>query len=394
MSDQIPNAYDDSNIDRSELNVGNAASKNKKLALLGFGIVCVIIIVTAGYFMVKTLTKEEVIAEDKTTNNNAAITKVSTSKMDNNGAFFDAMKKKKEREKRLAELKAAQAARLEAARLAKLAKKPIVIKRTSTKDPVVVAKQPKPTAARPRSNGKAPQTPEQRRLERNIMLKLGTGGSKTASTQQTDDSYNVATFSNGSASYRGDGGLDFLLPHGSSIPCALYTQIISDYAGFVTCRVIQDVYSANGAVLLVERGSLISGRQSVALEQGKSRLFTTWADIETPLGMSIKIDSLGAGRLGAAGSEAWIDNHYMQRFGGAILLSVIDDGLKALGERAKKSSTGGLGFDSSEDTGSDIASKALDSSINIQPTGYSKLGQRINIIVARDIDFSTVYELE
>jgi len=205
-----------------------------------------------------------------------------------------------------------------------------------------------------------------------------------------DDSLTTADFTNGVAYKRKSGGLDFLMIHGTSIPCALVTQIISDYEGIVKCQVIQDVYSANGSALLVERGSSISGTQKVALEQGKSRIFTNWSTIETPHGVSIRIDSLGTGALGAAGSEAWVDNHYAQRFGGAILLSFVDDALGALSE--KLSSKDDVQFDNSTQNASDMAAKALDSSINIAPTGYAYIGQRINILVARDIDMSGVYQ--
>ncbi|MGD6739552.1 hypothetical protein ACP5PY_25755 [Photobacterium leiognathi subsp. mandapamensis] len=37
-----------------------------------------------------------------------------------------------------------------------------------------------------------------------------------------------------------------------------------------------------------------------------------------------------------------------------------------------------------------MASKALENSINIPPTGYVPIGTRLNILVARDIDMSNV----
>ena len=39
-----------------------------------------------------------------------------------------------------------------------------------------------------------------------------------------------------------------------------------------------------------------------------------------------------------------------------------------------------------------MATEALKNSINIPPTGYINQGSRINIIVARDVDFGSVYE--
>lgn len=212
-------------------------------------------------------------------------------------------------------------------------------------------------------------------------------------TAKVNTSLDTPDYADGSASVSKAGYQDFLLKHGSVIPCALYTQVISEQSGFVTCRVTQDVYSANGAALLVERGSLVSGSQNVALESGQARVFTAWSTIDTPLGVSIKIDSLGTGALGAAGIDAYVDNHFSERFGGAILLSFVDDALATASNRLSQSDSE-VTFDNSSSNASDMASKALDSSINMSPTGYANIGQRINILVVRNIDMSSVYQFE
>ena len=210
------------------------------------------------------------------------------------------------------------------------------------------------------------------------------------SSVQTNTDLDTAEYAPGHASVSNKGYQDFLLQHGTFIPCALYTQIISEYSGYVTCRVVQDVYSSNGAALLVERGSLVSGTQNTTMELGQARVFTNWSTIDTPNGVSIKIDSLGTGPLGAAGIDAEVDEHYWKRFGGAIMLSFVDDALASASNLAKPDS--GVTLDASSDNVSDMASKALDASINIPPTGYAHIGQRINILVVRDIDMSNVYQ--
>lgn len=390
MNSDIPNAYqnDSDNLDRSSLNIGNSRKGNKKLGIFIFIVISILIILTASYFMMTSLTKPEEVIPDPNEALNASGTQVESSALANNNNFFDALKARKEREK----TEAIRLSEESAKRLAQNTPKPIIVKKSVAPAPSVPI-QPKPRIPQQRQDNRSKEiTPEQRKMSGSLMIPLGTGATEQ-SPQATDNTYNVTAFENGSASFRGRNALDFLLIHGSVIPCALYTQIISDYEGFVTCRVIQDIYSANGATLLVEKGSLISGRQRVALEQGKSRLFTNWSDIETPYGVSIIINSLGAGRLGASGSKAWIDNHFMERFGGAILLSFIDDGLDILKDSLAES-TDGLSFDNSTSSANEMATKALESSINIKPTGYSKIGQRINIIVARDIDLSTVYQYQ
>ena len=214
--------------------------------------------------------------------------------------------------------------------------------------------------------------------------------SVTEDAESYDDSLDSSTFRPQKALVRRKGERDFLMKNGTSIPCGLYSQIISDYEGIVKCYVTQDIYSANGVALLVERGSSVMGTQKVSLEPGKNRVFTKWSQIETPEGVVVPINSLGTGQLGAAGNEVWVDNHYPERFSGAILLSFVDDALAT----AMDSVTSDVVTDSSVDNVGNIAEEVLSRNLDIKPTGYTKIGQRINIMVVRDIDFSDVYALE
>ncbi|QNT57905.1 bacterial conjugation TrbI-like family protein [Neisseria musculi] len=95
------------------------------------------------------------------------------------------------------------------------------------------------------------------------------------------------------------GSLDFLLGRSTGIPCGLLTRIVTTHPGITKCQVLDDVYSANGKVLLVEKGSVIHGEQQSALMQGQTRVFAAWTTLETPNGITVVIDSLGADPLGA-----------------------------------------------------------------------------------------------
>ncbi|KGS13366.1 hypothetical protein ALP73_200057 [Pseudomonas coronafaciens pv. garcae] len=185
----------------------------------------------------------------------------------------------------------------------------------------------------------------------------------------------------------------YLVSHNTYTRCALYNEIISTHPGLVDCRLTDPLYSADGSTVIAEAGDKLTGEQTVQVGPGETSVFTTWTELETRSGARAKLDSLGAGPMGASGTEAWINRHYMQRFGGAVMLSFIQDALQAASNTTQKSSgSGGYTVNNSEQNVESMANKALDSTINIPDTGHLLPGTVITVIVARDIDFSSVFE--
>ena len=186
--------------------------------------------------------------------------------------------------------------------------------------------------------------------------------------------------------------LNLLLPRGRVIDCGQKTSIVSTHPGFVSCVVAKDIYSANGSTLLIERGSEAFGESREPLKQGQESLPVLWTTIRTPRGVMVDINSLATDALGASGIPAYIDHHTGERFGGAVMLSLISDIGQALANSAG-SGSGTIRLTTTATAGQDLASKTLESTINIPPTGYSLQGSAIKIFVARDMDFRSVYEL-
>lgn len=180
--------------------------------------------------------------------------------------------------------------------------------------------------------------------------------------------------------------LDYLLKRGTSIPCALETGIDTTLAGFVVCKVTNDVYSANSKTLLIERGASIFGEQQSTLKQGQERTFVLWTRIDNPSGVTANLDSPATDQMGYNGVPGYVDTHFWQRFGGAILMSFIKDfsaSLKKDNPSTQNTSQGG----------SDIATETLRNSINIPPTLTVRPATVVYVLVARDINFSSVYTL-
>ncbi|WP_142416695.1 type IV secretion system protein VirB10 [Bartonella massiliensis] len=191
---------------------------------------------------------------------------------------------------------------------------------------------------------------------------------------------------------------DLLITQGTQIDCTLETKIITSQPGMTTCHLTRDVYSTSGRVVLLDRGSKVVGFYQSGIQQGQTRVFVQWSRIETPSGVIVNLDSPGTGPLGEAGIGGWVDRHFWERFGGAIMVSIIGD----LGEwvRGKINGSSTENKEKPERSQSQgpqhaesIVNDVLQSSINITPTLYKNQGERVNIFVARDLDFSNVYSL-
>ena len=185
---------------------------------------------------------------------------------------------------------------------------------------------------------------------------------------------------------------NFTLAAGTIIPCTLQTAIDSGLPGFVKCILPQSVRSMTGAVTLLDRGTQVIGQIQQGLIQGQDRLFILWTRAVTPQNVAVDLASPAAGARGRAGVSGAVDNHFMERFGAAIMLSVIGGSLQAASNAAQTGS-GNSYFQYLNTNTNQIANTALQSTIDIPPTLRKNQGDNVSIFVARDLNFSRVYKL-
>jgi type IV secretion system protein VirB10 len=181
----------------------------------------------------------------------------------------------------------------------------------------------------------------------------------------------------------------FLLGKGAFIDCTLETAIDSTLPGMTTCIAATDTFSADGTVVLLERGTKLVGETRGQVQQGMARIFVLWTEARTPTGVVVPLSSPGTDELGRSGLPGEVNRHFWQRFGAAILMTVINGAVQGLVN--SQNSSGSVVV--SPSTTTDVMSEVLKGTINIPPTVTKAQGDRIQVFVARDVDFRPVYAL-
>jgi type IV secretion system protein VirB10 len=186
-----------------------------------------------------------------------------------------------------------------------------------------------------------------------------------------------------------------LLPKGAFIDCTLETAIDSTYEGMTTCIGASDIYGADGKVVLLERGTKYVGEQRGTPRQGQGRVFVVWNEARTPTGVVVQLASPGTDELGRNGLPGFVDTHFWDRFGAAILISVIDGTMQAIAAHQQSGTNvgSGGGVVLGPQGSRDVITEVLRSTVAIPPTVIKNQGERIQILVARDVDFRSVYAL-
>jgi type IV secretion system protein VirB10 len=187
----------------------------------------------------------------------------------------------------------------------------------------------------------------------------------------------------GPAQARADVDPKTTVTQGTMIPAILETAINTDVPGYVRAVVSQDVRSFDGTRVLVPRSSRLIGQYQSGLQGGQKRAYVIWTRLIRPDGVSVALASPAASFDGSTGLEGKVSTHFFQRFGSAMLLSVIG-GLSAVGTGGASIILGG---------GQSAASAAVQQGDKIGPTVRVGIGQPIRVFTSRDLDFSRVPRL-
>lgn len=201
------------------------------------------------------------------------------------------------------------------------------------------------------------------------------------------------------------------LAKGTLPDCTLLTAILTDQPGFLKCMLSAPVMSMDGKVVLMETGTTLEGEYTQGLQAGQKTIFTLWSRAVTPNFVSVQLNSPGTDALGRAGTSGEVDNKWFERFAGAVFFSLFEDAKQIYiardDARASQRSNGNAYGDTynigtqgtlsqlstTGSTTQSIVEEMLKQGSQLKPSLYKNQGEIVKIFVARDVDFSTVYEL-
>lgn len=214
---------------------------------------------------------------------------------------------------------------------------------------------------------------------------------------------------------------DAMIAEGTMIRGFLETAINTDLPGMVRAVVREDVYSLDGRRILIPKGSRLTGEYRSGLVRGQKRVFIVWNRVIRSDGVSVDIVSPGADSLGRGGLGGRVDTHWLERYGNAIMLSLVggvseylsslahdNDGSQqrqvttvdpvtgqsitvTYGGNGSQRDARSIAFDKSSTALQQLAQEAFRDSQNIPPTIYVDQGTPVVVFVRRDLDFSALY---
>lgn len=177
----------------------------------------------------------------------------------------------------------------------------------------------------------------------------------------------------------------YLLPAGSVISASLITGLRSDLPGLVTAQVTSPVYdSPTGRILLIPQGSRLIGSYDSVVAFGQKRALIVWQRIILPDGSSLQIDNVPAtDASGYAGLQDKVDFHSWALLKGVALSTLLGVGsqLTVTGESDLVQAI----RESTQQNVSHAGDQLTSRNLNIQPTITIRPGTTVRLVVHKDL---------
>ncbi|TPG46004.1 hypothetical protein EAH89_25615 [Roseomonas nepalensis] len=177
--------------------------------------------------------------------------------------------------------------------------------------------------------------------------------------------------------------------------CELQTALNSERPGPFFCLTDKPIRSQAG-VLLMEKGTTITGTYDSQVGQGQERINGLNAFAITPSGIPVPLGAQAGDSLGRTGMAGNVNTHWRERFGSAALL-LLSQGAVNIAQDAVRSGLSGSGSTSINIQGAGLdraITDALGAGRTIQNTVTKNQGEQISFLVVEPVDFSPALSLD
>lgn len=177
----------------------------------------------------------------------------------------------------------------------------------------------------------------------------------------------------------------YLLSAGSVISASLITGLRSDLPGLVTAQVTSQVFdSPTGRILLIPQGARLIGSYDSVVAFGQKRALIVWQRIMLPDGSSMRIDNVPAtDASGYAGLQDKVDFHTWALLKGVVLATLLSVGseMTVTGESDLVQAI----RESTQQNVSRAGDQLTSRNLNIQPTITIRPGATVRLVVHKDL---------
>lgn len=172
------------------------------------------------------------------------------------------------------------------------------------------------------------------------------------------------------------------VPQGTLIQAVLETALDSTRPGHARAIVSRDVTGFDGSRILIPRGTRLFGEYQADMAAGQRRALVQWTRLVRPDGVTIALASPAADIQGRAGIPGRVNNHFLARFGDALLQTTLNIGANLAGQSLSRDTPVVVAL-----PGAIQGAAASATPSRPQPTLRIDAGVRVTALVARDLEF-------
>ena len=182
---------------------------------------------------------------------------------------------------------------------------------------------------------------------------------------------------------------EYRLFEGTVIEAALVNRLDGSFAGPVKCLVTTNVYSPDRLRLLIPQGSEVLGKVIPVESAGQQRLALLFHRILRSDGYSVDVSAPGLSQEGQTGLRDKVNHHYVQMFAASLAIGTVAGLTQAETRYGPGRSSADVYRQGVASSLSDSALRVLERFINVLPTFTIREGQRVKVVLTRDVDLPT-----